>query len=97
MGRKCYVTDPIAEIIEENNIDLILTCGPEVMMRRVLELANEKNIDLQASLERKMKCGVGLCGSCCVGKENDIAVCKEGPIFSKGQLTQFPQFGSYKK
>lgn len=96
-GRKCYVTDPIAEIIEEKNIDLILTCGPEVMMKRLLELANENNIDLQASLERKMKCGVGLCGSCCVGKDNDIAVCKEGPIFSKDQLTQFPQFGNYEK
>lgn len=97
VGRKCYVTDPIVEIIDENNIDLILTCGPEAMMKRVLEIANEKNIDLQASLERKMKCGVGLCGSCCIGKDNEISVCKDGPIFSKAQLIQFPQFGSYKK
>lgn len=97
VGRKCYITDPIEEIIDQKNIDLILSCGPEVMMKRVLEIAKEKYIELQASLERKMKCGVGLCGSCCIGEENDVAVCKDGPIFSKAQLSQFPQFGSYEK
>jgi dihydroorotate dehydrogenase electron transfer subunit len=97
IGRKCYVTDPIGDIIEKNNIDLILACGPEIMMKRVLEIAKEKDISLQASLERKMKCGVGLCGSCCIGEDNDIAVCNDGPIFSKAQLIKFPKFGTYKK
>ncbi|UCD02528.1 MAG: dihydroorotate dehydrogenase electron transfer subunit, partial [Promethearchaeota archaeon] len=50
-----------------------------------------------ASLERKMKCGVGLCGSCCIGENNDVSVCKDGPIFSSEQLKQLPQFGDYKK
>ncbi|MFO7795024.1 MAG: dihydroorotate dehydrogenase electron transfer subunit [Promethearchaeia archaeon] len=97
VGRKCYVTDPLEEIIENNKIDLIITCGPEIMMKRVLEIASQKNIELQASLERKMKCGVGLCGSCCIGEENDITVCKDGPIFTRDQLNQFPQFGTYEK
>ncbi|MBD3211648.1 MAG: dihydroorotate dehydrogenase electron transfer subunit [Candidatus Lokiarchaeota archaeon] len=97
LGRKCYVTDPIEEIVEEKNIDLILTCGPEVMMKRVLEIAESKGIELQASLERKMKCGVGLCGSCCIGEENKTTVCKDGPIFDLNQLKSFPQFGKYEK
>ncbi len=97
VGRKCYVTDPIEEIIDQNNIDLILTCGPEVMMKKILEIANRKGIEIQASLERKMKCGVGLCGSCCIGVKNDITVCKDGPIFNSEQLNSFPQFGTYKK
>ena len=67
------------------------------MMKRVLEIADSKNIEIQASLERKMKCGVGLCGSCCVGEKNDISVCKDGPIFNSTQLKTFPQFGSYSK
>jgi dihydroorotate dehydrogenase electron transfer subunit len=96
-GKKCYVTEPIKDIIEKEKIDLILTCGPEIMMKKVLEIAESRNILMQASLERKMKCGVGLCGSCCIGENNNISVCKEGPIFNSQQLRNFPQFGHYIK
>ena len=44
-----------------------------------------------------MKCGIGLCGSCCIGEKNDISVCKNGPIFSSKDLKKFPQFGNYAK
>lgn len=97
VGKKCLVTDTIEDIIKKENIDLILTCGPEIMMKRVLEIAEHHKIEIQASLERKMKCGVGLCGSCCIGESNDVTVCKEGPIFNSTQLKKFPQFGSYIK
>ncbi|MHA2289637.1 MAG: dihydroorotate dehydrogenase electron transfer subunit [Promethearchaeota archaeon] len=97
VGKKCVVTDPIEELIKKENFDLIVTCGPEAMMKKVLELADSKNIEIQASLERKMKCGLGLCGSCCIGNENNITVCKDGPVFSTNQLKSFPQFGSYIK
>ena len=96
-GKKCYVTDPIKEIIEKEKIDLILTCGPEVMMKKIFDIAESMNISIQASLERKMKCGVGLCGSCCIGEDNNTSVCKEGPIFKSSQLKKFPQFGNYIK
>lgn len=97
VGKKCFVTDTIEEILTHNSIDLIITCGPEVMMKKVLEIAELKNIKVQASLERKMKCGVGLCGSCCIGKDNDVSICKTGPIFSSSDLKLFPQFGTYSK
>ncbi|MFX1454915.1 MAG: dihydroorotate dehydrogenase electron transfer subunit [Promethearchaeota archaeon] len=96
-GKKCYVTDEIEEAISEYDIDLIITCGPEDMMKKVLDIAEAKNIKVQASLERKMKCGVGLCGSCCIGENNDVSVCNDGPIFTSDQLRKFPQFGSYSK
>ena len=96
-GRQCYVTDTIDDIIAENSIDLIITCGPEVMMAKVQDIAASNNIKLQVSLERKMKCGVGLCGSCCVGEDNDTTVCKIGPIFNSEQLKKIPQFGNYVK
>ncbi len=97
VGKKCFVTDTIEEILTHNSIDLIITCGPEVMMKKVLEIAELKNIKVQASLERKMKCGVGLCGSCCIGKNNDVSICKTGPIFRSSDLKSFPQFGTYSK
>jgi dihydroorotate dehydrogenase electron transfer subunit len=97
VGKKCFVTDAVEDIIKNQKIDLIITCGPEIMMKRVLEIAEDKGIDLQASLERKMKCGVGVCGSCCIGENNDVCVCKDGPIFTLEQLKKFPQFGAYSK
>jgi len=97
VGKKCFVTDTIEEILADNKISLIITCGPEVMMKKVVDIAEAKGIEIQASLERKMKCGVGLCGSCCIGEDNKISVCKEGPIFNKEQLKSFPQFGSFSK
>ncbi|MHA1291489.1 MAG: dihydroorotate dehydrogenase electron transfer subunit [Promethearchaeota archaeon] len=96
-GRKCYVTETIDEVLSKNQIDLILTCGPEAMMKKVVEIAESKGIKVQASLERKMKCGIGLCGSCCIGENNDICVCKDGPIFSSEKLVKIPQFGTYSK
>lgn len=97
VGKKCLVTDTMEDIIEKEKIDLIITCGPEPMMKEVLDIAEKHNIIIQASLERKMKCGVGLCGSCCIGEDNDIPVCKEGPVFNISQLKSFPQFGTYSK
>ncbi len=97
VGRKCFVTDTIEEIIKKEKIDLIITCGPEVMMKRVFEIAKSYNVEIQASLERRMKCGIGLCGSCCLGTDNDISVCKDGPIFNSKQLKEFSRFGTYIK
>ena len=77
-GEKGYVTDILEKLLEENEYDAIYTCGPELMMYKVVKLANEKGIFVQASLERMMKCGVGICGSCCV---NEDLVCRDGTVF----------------
>ncbi|MHA1369238.1 MAG: dihydroorotate dehydrogenase electron transfer subunit [Promethearchaeota archaeon] len=96
-GNEGMATDFIDKILDGNNIENIITCGPEIMMKKVLDIATKRGIPLQASLERFMKCGVGLCGTCCIGKDNDIPICKEGPIFNQVKLKRIPQFGTYKK
>jgi dihydroorotate dehydrogenase electron transfer subunit len=96
-GQQGFATDPIETMIKENSIESIITCGPEIMMRKVFDIANGLGIPVQASLERMMKCCVGLCGTCCVGEQNDITVCKMGPVFDQDTLAKLPQFGSYKK
>ena len=60
---------------------IAMVCGPEIMMRfTLLELerrgVSEQNIYL--SMERNMKCGVGLCGHCQLGPR---FVCKDGPVY----------------
>jgi len=40
---------------------------------------------MEASLERLMRCGIGLCGSCMIGK---YRVCRDGPVFKMAQLSE---------
>lgn len=59
-----------------------LICGPEVMMRSVRsELLRLGMVDgdLYVTLERHMKCGLGLCGRCQLGPR---FLCKDGPVFA---------------
>jgi dihydroorotate dehydrogenase electron transfer subunit len=53
------------------------------------------NISFQASLERYMKCGVGICSQCCIG--NGLRVCVEGPVFNRDVLKNVKDFGLYKR
>jgi dihydroorotate dehydrogenase electron transfer subunit len=74
---------------------MIYTCGPEQMMRKVLDLAEKHEIALEASLERLMRCAIGLCGSCVVGK---YRVCRDGPVFTANQLEEVKrEFGISKR
>lgn len=92
-GYKGFATQKAEELVSKNKYDLILTCGPEKMMKRLLEISGK--IPLQASLERYMKCGFGICGQCCIGE--GIRVCHEGPTFDKKTLNKISDFGKYKK
>ena len=89
-GEKGYVTDVLEKLLEENTYDGIYTCGPELMMYKTVQMASKKGIFVQASLERMMKCGIGICGSCCV---NDDLACRDGTIFDGDHLSQKSEFG----
>ena len=93
-GEKGFVTDILEKLLEKNTYDAIYTCGPELMMYKVVKLANEKGIFVQASLERMMKCGVGICGSCCV---NQDLVCRDGTVFDGQHLAKNSEFGHFER
>jgi dihydroorotate dehydrogenase electron transfer subunit len=71
----------------------ILSCGPEKMMRKVLDHAVVAGVQSQFSLQRYIKCGVGLCGSCCV-EPSGLRACIDGPVFTGKQLDG-SDFGRY--
>ena len=80
----------ITDIIDFENHDLIYTCGPENMMKKVVELAKDHDIITYVSLEKRMGCGVGACLSCsCETKKGRRRSCKEGPIFKGSDLIDF--------
>ncbi|HDZ59211.1 MAG TPA: hydrogenase, partial [Actinobacteria bacterium] len=72
----------------ENNI--AVTCGPPVMIKFVLESLGKmgfRDEQIYTTLERRMKCGIGLCGRCNVGPRY---VCTDGPVFSLKELGELP-------
>ena len=73
------VVDLLEEQLQKNVPARILTCGPDAMMNRVLDISALKKIPCDVSLEAKMACGMGVCLSC-VTTSNRL-VCQEGPIF----------------
>ena len=89
-GEKGFVTDLAKKLIGKNQFDAVYTCGPELMMYKTVQLANSNDIFVQASLERMMKCGVGICGSCCIGED---LVCNDGTIFDGTHLSKNKEFG----
>jgi dihydroorotate dehydrogenase electron transfer subunit len=84
-GLQCMVTEPLAAMLNKEKYDMIYTCGPEVMMKKVFQLTEARKLPLEASLERLMRCGIGLCGSCTIGK---YRVCRDGPVFTAAQLCE---------
>ena len=89
-GKKGLVTEVMENIYLETKFDAVYTCGPELMMSKVVQIATSKGNFVQASLERMMKCGIGICGSCCV---NEDLVCRDGTVFDGKHLLTKNEFG----
>lgn len=67
----------------------VLMCGPEIMMRFVAREGIRLGVDpsdIYVSMERNMKCAMGMCGVCQLGPE---FICKDGPVFSYRRIAPF--------
>lgn len=89
-GERGLVTDVMSKLCQDTKFDAVYTCGPELMMKKVVDIATAGEMFVQASLERMMKCGVGICGSCCI---NEDLVCKDGTVFDGTHLLSNSEFG----
>ena len=80
---------PGLDVDPENTYTIV--CGPPVMFQFVQEELDEKEIPhdhIYLSLERRMHCGVGLCGHCQI---NDLYVCQDGPVFNYEVIKERPE------
>lgn len=94
LGVKGFATDVVLTLLGGNEYDTMYTCGPEVMMAALYDIANKEHISFQASLERFMKCGCGICGTCAMDPTGQL-VCVDGPVFTGEQLAKLTNFGKY--
>ncbi len=66
---------------------IAMICGPEIMMRFTIQELRQRAVPSEQifiSMERNMKCGIGLCGHCQCGPK---FVCKDGPVFALPQVS----------
>jgi dihydroorotate dehydrogenase electron transfer subunit len=89
-GIKGTTVTLMGKLVRDESFDCVYTCGPELMMKAVLDISNQNSIPVQASLERYMKCGIGICGSCCL---DSSLVCQDGTVFDGRQLSKMLDFG----
>ncbi|MCX5750856.1 MAG: dihydroorotate dehydrogenase electron transfer subunit [Candidatus Saganbacteria bacterium] len=91
-GRKGFVSELLNEFLNEMresdfNTSTIFACGPKEMLKVVAEIAFQKKIECQVSLEEKMACGIGACMGCVVKtKSGHKKVCDDGPVFNANDL-----------
>jgi NAD(P)H-flavin reductase len=89
-GNVGVVTTLIGKAKHENAFDpynsVAMVCGPEIMMRFTVAELVKRGIPesrIYVSLERNMKCGIGLCGHCQMQSQ---FICKDGPVFRQDRI-----------
>ena len=78
----------VTQLYDPADYDVVLVCGPTVMMRNAARLCAEKGTPCFVSMEKKMACGIGACLGCtCETKSGEgKSVCKNGPVFDATEV-----------
>jgi sulfhydrogenase subunit gamma (sulfur reductase) len=69
---------------------IAIVCGPPIMIKFTFPVLTKLGFapeNIFTTLENRMKCGIGKCGRCNVGK---YFVCKDGPVFTFAQVKELP-------
>lgn len=85
-GRVGLVTQLVPRAGFDARHSTAFVCGPEVMMRYVAAALVDRGVRenrIRLSMERNMKCGVGLCGHC---QLRELFVCVDGPVLTYDRL-----------
>lgn len=88
LGEHAYTPEVARKLLDEETYGSLYTCGPEIMMKKLAELAEDRNIACQASMERMMTCGFGACATCNVAmrKGGYKGCCAAGPVFDAKEI-----------
>jgi len=92
VGRKGLITEIFKKEIKKKKYDprklAVYSCGPQMMLKRMTDIAKRLDLFCQISLEIHMACGVGACWGCVVQKKDGIykRVCVDGPVFDAREV-----------
>jgi len=89
-GRKGLASDILLELLSSHLSSLpshLYACGPKPMLKAISEIAQQRKLDCQLSLEEWMACGIGACKGCAVKTRSGYKmVCKDGPVFDAKEI-----------
>lgn len=88
--RTGFVPAVLEELAPASGNTVAVLCGPPIMIRVTVEKLQALGFaddQIVTTLERRMKCGIGICGRCNIGEKY---VCVDGPVFSYDQLKAMP-------
>lgn len=94
VGVHGYVTKIAESLLQSHPFDVVWTCGPEVMMRKVVAAADAQHVPTVLAMERHMKCALGLCDACAIGP---FHVCVDGPVFAAERIAPLAEFGGFQR
>lgn len=93
-GHHGFITGAM-DLFNLSGFDQFYICGPELMMKSVLDILKAAGLEAMAqlSLHRYFKCGIGVCGACTIDPSG-LRVCRDGPVLS-GDLLIKSELGKY--
>jgi NAD(P)H-flavin reductase len=89
-GEIGFVPTVLERLAPRSENTIAIVCGPPIMIKFTFPVLTNLGFapgDVFTTLENRMKCGIGKCGRCNVGK---YFVCKDGPVFTFSQLKELP-------
>ena len=92
-GETGNVLTILEPLLKQKRFDCVYSCGPERMMKAVAEMAKKYGVKSQLSVERYMKCGIGVCGHCAMG---GWLSCIDGPSMDGEEALANPEFGVFR-
>ena len=87
-GEKGSILTYLEQTIKEYKPEKIYACGPEIVLKKVSELAEKHNIVSEIAMEKEMACSIGVCRGCVIELKNgkNATVCKDGPVFKGSEV-----------
>jgi dihydroorotate dehydrogenase electron transfer subunit len=93
-GRKGRATEVLQELLAAETSYALYACGPMPLLKAIGEIALERELPCQISVETAMPCGIGTCFGCAIPVRDPSAsegflyarACFEGPVFEAKEL-----------
>ena len=90
-GKKGSIVNYVEGLILSFNPEKIYCCGPEIVLKLIVQTAEKHSIKTEVAMEKVMACSIGVCKGCVIkikkdGKIQNATVCHDGPVFDGGDV-----------
>jgi len=91
-GIQGQITDVLPKLIEENEIEIVYSCGPMGMLQAITAVTDRYQIIHQCAVEEAMACGIGVCMTCVLpvtgedGVTRMLRSCIDGPVMDGSRV-----------